>query len=437
MLDIYPYQTLGAEWLAGRKYAILGDQMRLGKTPQAIRAADLVGARKILVICLKVGRTNWVEEFKQFSDIKRTYLAPTSATEFLTKFHSVIDVTILTYGLLTNKKILDKLSGTAFDMLIIDEAHYAKSSTAARTKAIYGAKGVARLAKRVYALSGTIAPNTQFEMWTHLRAFGATKLKEKEFKYEFFHVDDYDNVRSVKADKLPALNKIINSVMLRRTKQQVRADLPDIRYSNIYIDPSPVDIERWFANTENLNEQLIEAREVLQEVLMRDPDNPVILETESISTYLKYTGLSKVPAVVELAEWFLDSNEKLIIFARHRAVIESLKELLIKYNPAVIYGGTSKPELQVQKFMTDNRCKVFIGNITSAGTSISLTAASTVWFCEASFVPGDNAQAAMRVQGPSQKEACIAEFITLKDSTDELVQRSIARKTKNLSKTFE
>ena len=66
-LELYPYQHVGAEWLAGRSRAILGDTMGLGKSPQAIRAADMAGARRVAIVCPAIARVNWRREFERWT----------------------------------------------------------------------------------------------------------------------------------------------------------------------------------------------------------------------------------------------------------------------------------------------------------------------------------------------------------------------------------
>jgi len=47
-----PYQLIGRDFLAARTRALLADQMRVGKTPQAIMAADKLGAERVLVLSI-------------------------------------------------------------------------------------------------------------------------------------------------------------------------------------------------------------------------------------------------------------------------------------------------------------------------------------------------------------------------------------------------
>src|ERR1700757_4578197 len=69
--DLFSYQKEGAVWLSTLRNAILADQMRVGKTPTAIGGADLINARKILVICPGIARPNWEREFRRWQMLLR------------------------------------------------------------------------------------------------------------------------------------------------------------------------------------------------------------------------------------------------------------------------------------------------------------------------------------------------------------------------------
>ena len=67
MPDLRGYQARGAAFLAAHRRALLGDSMGLGKTAQAVAAADLVGAETALVGCPASVRPHWVREFAAWS----------------------------------------------------------------------------------------------------------------------------------------------------------------------------------------------------------------------------------------------------------------------------------------------------------------------------------------------------------------------------------
>ncbi|MEL7079533.1 MAG: SNF2-related protein, partial [Cyanobacteria bacterium J06582_2] len=62
----FPYQQIGARFLSQGTQRLLADEMGLGKSCQAVIAADMVGARNILVLCPAAVRINWQREFERF-----------------------------------------------------------------------------------------------------------------------------------------------------------------------------------------------------------------------------------------------------------------------------------------------------------------------------------------------------------------------------------
>ena len=169
---LFPYQQTGAKFLSDKNLALLADEMGLGKTPQAIAAADLVGAKSVCVICPAIGRINWRREFEKFSN--RVW---TEENLVISSFESAHKIS----------------KEKTFDVLIVDEAHYLKSHTAKRTALIYGKDGLVRRSKRVWALTGTPAPNNASELWTLLFTFGATRLGFDQFveRYCLFYNSSY------------------------------------------------------------------------------------------------------------------------------------------------------------------------------------------------------------------------------------------------------
>ncbi|NQY98995.1 MAG: SWF/SNF helicase family protein, partial [Henriciella sp.] len=115
--------------------------------------------------------------------------------------------------------------------------------------------------------------------------------------------------------------------------------------------------------------------------------------------------------------------------AHHREVIARLAEGLADYNPVVVTGETSSEDRieAVDAFQT-GEASVYIGNITASGTAVTLTRASELLFIEASYVPGDNAQAADRIYRIGQTRPCRVRFLSLASSVDEIVVGVIRNK---------
>jgi SWI/SNF-related matrix-associated actin-dependent regulator 1 of chromatin subfamily A len=450
--ELFPYQISGSDWLAPKTTAILADEMGLGKSAQAIRAADKAGAKRILVLCPAVARRNWLREFAKFSPTPRTWTVVESRSASIPPWSSVV----------SSYDLAGSLSTTTcpghFDLIILDEAHYLKSLDTKRTKAVLGKDGLVRRTKKIWALSGTPAPNHYGELWPLLYTFGITDLKFDKFIARYCLGVDTSYGFQIKGNNLanmPELKRLLAPHLLRRRKVEVMKELPPISYHDVVVEPGPVDLEMEqsftqyiipFDRRDELNEKLARERALVESIIGIagfNANGMKALEAmaQSVSTLRRYNGIQKVQGAVDLISAELEANayEKVVIFAIHRDVIEGLRARLSKFRPVTLYGGTDhlKREKNIDRFQKDKRYRVFIGNIMAAGTAITLTAAHQVVFVEQDWVPGNNAQAAMRCHRIGQKNPVTVRFIGLADSLDERVAQVLKRKTRELTLLFD
>ena len=456
METLYPYQVEGAKWLASKKYALLADEMRLGKTPIAIRAADLIDAKPILVLCPAIARINWSREFAKFS--RRTLSSFVHLTGRKPSISPSFDIAICSYDLLQSSAVLSHLRARRYALIILDESHYLKTPSAARTKAILSRTGLVHQADRVWCLTGTPAPNNASELWTTLYVFRQTELGYSGFLREF--CTGYESpygFRITGNKNVSKLREILKPIMLRRTKEQVRPDLPRAQYSEYVVQPAELnvaDVEAVFnKRTEALHEGVgfvtrhVEAGfKILNAALAGKENSPEELlaalaaNTRHTATLRQCIGLLKAPRVVELVKEELENGLfKIVIFAIHVAAIKTMQEGLALYQPLTIWGGTppAKRDRALESFKNNDKNRVMIANIQAGGVAIDLSAAHDVIFAEADWVPANNAQAAARVDGPNQKQPINIRFISLAGTIDEVIQRTLRRKTEQLAKIFD
>lgn len=448
---LYPYQIEGANFLAGKKVALLADDMGLGKTVQAITAADLIGAKRILILCPAVVRSNWVAELEEFGKLARETQIITARKDVWSKTATII----CSYD----------LAGMApddlrFDLLVLDEAHYLKERKTERTKAVYSKRGLVHKADRVWALTGTPAPNNVSELWPMMFTFGLTKQSFNDFVQTFckttrtgYGLKILGSIRN----NIPQIRAMLAPILLRRRKDQVLKELPPITYEDVLVEPGPVDFGTTndFAKyvgpgykIEELENQISNERALLKTVLdvQFGSLNETAMQTlgaiaPSVSTLRKYTGLQKLDPVAKMITSELTNKQyqKIVVFAVHRDVVEGLRQRLTAFRAVSLYGGTApgKRDHNIRKFMTDPKCRVFIGNIQSAGTGITLTSAHQVLFLESSWVPGDNAQAAMRCHRIGQEMPVTVRFVGLKNSLDQRISKILKQKTRDLTEIFD
>lgn len=457
----FDYQTKGAEFLASKTHALLADEMGLGKTRQAILGLDRVRAKHILIICPSVARINWLREFEMWSETERSYHVMTKLTD-TPPYQGVVicsfDYATHNYAELTRWQA-GEIGKKRWDCVIVDEAHYLKSHTAKRAKAIMGVNGVVRATDRMWLLTGTPAPNNPSELWIILFTFGVTKLSYDGFLREFCIVRPTSfglKVVSANSANIPKLRQLLSSVMLRRLKKDVMVELPPISYGHVNVEPGFVDVEilpsftQYFLPTDRRDELRLEiARqaELLSAVYdnmkpnQEDRLSGLAAIASSVSTLRRYIGLQKCQAAIELIKSELEANayKKIVIFAIHTDVIETMRMGLKQFDVVVLFGGTApeKRQKNIDRFQKNPKCRVFIGNVHAAGTAITLTAAHNVTFIEQDWVPGVNAQAVMRCHRIGQTEHVKVRFIVLDGTLDAKIGYVLKQKTRDLTHIFD
>lgn len=434
---------------------MLALEMRLGKTPVTIRAADRINASPILVLCPAIGRTNWSREFVKFSSRSLSAAVVMSAKQIM----SVRDATLIvcSYDLLQDNELFASLRSRRWQLVILDEAHYLKSMGAKRAQRVLGKDGICGNAGRIWALTGTPAPNHAGELWTLLRTFGAPVGNYESFVAGF--CTGYNTPYGYKitgAKNADKLKELLKPIMLRRTKKQVRPDLPTARYSDVVVEPSDLDIgeleiafEAYIGDPrgmKGLDEDVAKQRKLLEaqfKAAKTEDEKLAVLNAtiKQAATLRRYTGLLKAKSVAELVRYELQNGlDKIVLFAIHRAVIETLRQELKSFGAVTLYGGTpqAKKDRNIDSFNNDPKCRVFVGNISACNTVISLAkGASDVLFAESDWVPMNNAQAAARVDDPEQTNPITVRFAALAGSIDEHVTATLRRKTDELAKIFD
>lgn len=397
---LFNYQAEGAAWLAPRRFGYLADEQGLGKTAQAIRAADLAWAERVCVVCPASAVENWRREIQRWS-------------------LGFWEADVLSYDGAVRRGL------PAADTYVIDEAHFLKTASTKRTKRCLGVGSPLRDAARVWALSGTPAPNHVGELFTWLTFMGAARdMSYRQYldRYTHWQMTDYGpKVWKNRADAMPDLKARMDRVFLRRLKSQVLKDLPPVRWGDITLSgKSEGHFDKVLADHIELSDSL-----------------PV--EDEHIARLRREIGELKAPALAAYLADELDGSEgKLVVFAWHKAVLDVLEHRLQGFGVARIDGSVpaAKRQGEVDRFQGDANCRVFLGNIAAAGTAITLTAASNLVFAELAWTPGDNAQAAMRVHRIGQSQPVLIRTATLKGSIDEAVNQVLARKTRALDEVL-
>lgn len=423
---LFPFQKKGVIFLENHNgRALLADEMGLGKTIQALAWLQLHRKKRpVIIICPASLKLNWEAETRKWIEYKNIQILsgntphPIFNTDIL-----IINFDILSYWILSLKKIAPQI-------IIIDEAHYMKSNSTKRTKAI---KQLCKDIPHIIALSGTPIMSKPVEIYNIIHLLNPSIFPNKwTFLHKYCGAKHngfgWDFSGATNAQELHQI--LTNKIMIRRKKKNVLKDLPDKIYSLV-----PLNID----NRKEYNEA---EQDFIQYILDKIPSASKQLKKEKtenatilaqIEELKQLAAKGKMNFVIKWIEIFLESDEKLILFATHKFVINTL--MLHFDNLAVKIDGSvnqKKRQEAVKAFQNLKKIKLFIGNIQAAGEGISLTASSNVAFIEYPWTPGKLIQAADRAHRINQKYTVNIHYLIASDTIEEKIAILLNKKQKVL-----
>lgn len=402
--DLFPHQREGVRFLAASRGAILADDMGLGKTRQAIIAlAERRPEGELLVVCPASLKLNWRRE------IARVY--PGAEVRIINGPDDVVPArwTIVNYDILARKK--PQLVKHRWAGVILDEAHYIKNPEAARSKA---ALAILDHVEDRYLLTGTPVMNRPIELFNLLRAVGhplGDDYVEFGKRYCNGFKDEYgwDFTGASNLDELKARTE---GTILARRKEDV-LDLPPKLRTTV---PVELDPARYQATVDEI---VALARQQAAENSGRVRWNELL----PVFSKLRHAiAKDKAKLTAALVEDAVASGEKAIVFTGFNAVADALER---HFGDAAVRltGDTAQAARQeaVDRFQSDPAVKVFVGNILAAGTGITLTAATQVFFNDLDWVPANHLQAEDRAYRIGQQRMVNVYYVTAPGTLDDVV----------------
>lgn len=460
-LKLRPYQREGASFLVLNETAMLGDEMRLGKTIQTAVAAQFLDARRTLIVCPAIARYNWQRELRKWAPA--ICLPPPGAFDsggpfVLEKLNAPIPPSaaiIVSYEFARSQ--IERLARYDWDLLVLDESHKLSNLGAQQTANIMDF--ALRHCKRVWELTGTPIRKHPGDLWRWAVFAGLTKLTYHEWVTRYCDskfIGRDVKVFGAKAAAVPELRKLLKDSgrFLRRRQSEVGMQMPKVTYAEYTVPnrlPTREEEEAAFSTLSHdqlwskitrekgkLEAEL--AKHAIGEQTRMTDEDLAFLESlaQSVSTLRRYCAMVKVKSVIELLleEISAEPKRKFFVLAEHKIFIESVWDVLKAKGHKVvkIYGGTEpkKRDVNLEIFQTDPKCRVLVGNTLACGTAVSMSAATDVLVGEAPWVVADLRQAVARALGPMQKNAVLVRFVTLADSVDAAVMRVLMRRASDV-----
>lgn len=449
--ELWPFQRASIDYALSRPHCLIGDQPGLGKTPIAICIANEMRAQRVLVVCPASIRLQWVDRIRQWSTMHVSYepelispITNTAIYQAVTTSRGGINPlaswVVVSWELVRSPGVWRALTQHEYDLLILDEAHYAKTVDAARSRAVFGggrkpvAAPLIECASRTIALTGTPLPNRPreaFNLCRHLCWESIDFLSERAFNERFNprklnQVESRDGTTKVWVDEAVGRtgelqNRLRTHFMVRHLKRDVMTQLKMPIYDLVRV------------NETKAVKEALEAERLLDipEDLFEGFENIEVLG--HIAEARRLMGLAMAPQIADYARMCLDGGEeKIVIFAWHINVLDIFESKLASYGVLRV-DGTDGPKAKyrkVQEFINDPEKRVILGNTLSLGTGTDglQFVCNHALLAEPDWVHGNNEQCFDRLDRGGQSRTVQGDIFVAPGSIAEKVLGAALRK---------
>lgn len=425
------YQKAGYDWFHFlRKYhfgGCLADDMGLGKTVQTLALLQKIkeeneaaGMHTTSLIIMPTSLIyNWQNEAEKFApELKILAHTGTFRNKDVSRFMQY-DVVFTTYGI--TRIDIDLISELFFDYIILDESQNIKNPSSKAYKAVRRLKS-----KHKLVLSGTPVENSVNDLWTQMSFINPGLLGSQHYFQTDFVTPIEKKKDEEKARKLQAL---IKPFVLRRTKSQVAAELPEKTEQLFYCKMSEEQEQYYEKVKSEYRNDLLRSIEdgtyragqvhLLQGLtkLRQLANHPEMID----SSYEGESG--KFENVINTLENVLSRGHKVLVFSQFVRQLQIYKKHFDNQNIPYAYldGATRNRGEVVQEFRENEDIRLFLISIKAGGVGLNLTEADYVFILDPWWNPAVEQQAVDRTHRIGQdKKVFIYKFIT-KDSVEEKI----------------
>jgi len=419
-------------------------EMGTGKTLTAIAIVGalllLAGIQRVLIVAPLSIVGVWRDEFERFAGFEYdlAVLEGSVAKKADTLRHLTgkrLQVAVVNYE--SSWRMERDLMQWHPDMIIADEGHKIKTHNISASKTLH--RLAARAAYRLL-LTGTVITNKPVDVFSQYkfadpRIFGNSFY---QFRNRYFDMVGYGGYTPVmKRYMEPEFMQRLHSIAYRVTKAECldlpettdviqRVDLePDAqRLYRQLVKDSYAEISRDTVTATNVLTRLLRLMQLTGGFLSGD-ENP---GAEQVST-------AKLNALNELIDSALENGQKVVVIARFIPEIWAITKMLGRkgLDYAQISGEVKDRDDQVARFQNDPECRVFVGQVATAGMGITLTAANLMVFYSLDYSMSNYDQCKARIHRVGQHHPCTYVHLVARGTVDEKVLRALRDKS-NIAK---
>jgi hypothetical protein len=427
--ELRGYQREGLGWLFFLQRfgfgGCLADDMGLGKTIQvlallesrrAVRSTQGESVRRpSLVIVPRSLVFHWKREAARFAPdlaiLDHSGVARRKPGDHFEDY----DLVITTYGTLARDAI--QFKEQRFDYCILDEAQAIKNASTLASKAVRLVRADHRL-----AMSGTPVENHLGELWSLFEFLNPGMLGSATIFASIGRNPD-EPTRAL-------LARALRPFILRRTKGQVAAELPEKTEQTIYCDLEGKEKKLYNELRDYYRARLLQGDafegngryqiQVLEALLRlrQAACHPGLIDKKKIAE-----PSAKIDTLLAQLDQVLEENHKVLVFSQFTSLLAIVRSRLDTANIPYAYldGRTRDREARVEQFQKDPGVRLFLISLKAGGLGLNLHAAEYVYLLDPWWNPAVEAQAIDRAHRIGQTRRVFAYRLIARDTVEEKV----------------
>ncbi|OZD48616.1 hypothetical protein CH252_18995 [Rhodococcus sp. 06-1477-1B] len=430
------YQLQALQLLRTRKRILLGDDVGLGKTFTSLLATTLPDALPVIVVPPTHLPGRWVTELQEaFPNLTYEVAKSTTPGSHIFTGH-LADVTIVTYSKIAGwSNVLAQYART----VIFDEAQELRHGVTTDK----GAAAALLTERATYVIGATATPVYNYGSEIHnladILARGELGTRE-EFIREWGGATMSNGRAMVKNPAALGAYMRSSGFLLARTREEVGRELPKTIKHTMTVDTDSQVIDDVKADLRRLAERILAGNVDAQQMFQAAGEIDWRMR--------QATGIAKAPYVAEFCKLLLESERKIVIWAWHRAVHDTLMTALAAFNP-LLYTGSESPKQKsdaeaafkvppldpndptVTQEQLDAENRVLIMSLRSgAGVDGLQKVAGVGVFAELDWSPATHEQAIGRIRRDDMRSDAppVAYFLVTEDGSDPALMSTLGIK---------
>ena len=445
-MELMPHQgQLVAAAAAGHRTFLLADEPGLGKTAEALLAAEAANAYPLLVVVPNVVKTNWAREAARWTP-RRPATVVQGDGEAIDGFANIV---------VLNYEVLDRhmgwLSDFGFRGMVVDEAHFIKNKTSQRSQHVLALAD--RIRSRtarplLMALTGTPLIN-DIEDFRAIWQFLGWIDDSKPLAELMDALEDTGLTPADRGFSATARQCVIDRGIVRRRKLDVAADIPARRIADLPVeldgragrsiraaerdlaDRMATRYETALANRSDAGVEGID-HDLIRRVARSELKDTTAQSGENVFTMMRRIGQAKAELAADYAAQLARSAGKVVFFAKHIDVMDAAEEAFARQGVrfSSIRGDQTPTARQanIDAFVNDPDVAVAVCSLTAAGVGLNLQVASNIVLAELSWTDAEQTQAIDRSHRIGQAEPVTAWRIIAAQTIDARIAELIGSK---------